>query len=257
MPNDLLKEELIKRNWLLQNVERDDTWLGGTLVVPFRGASPSSISFGSLTDSSDVAAGIYVRGSVSSYKEIWGTMQFYETDLMQHGKLSEQNFLKQLPDTIDDFIEYTKEALSVSCLGAGYFASSKQGTNSDGSAGTGSNSGDGQADGTISVDHPERFVIDQKLTVDDDDTAQGDYYVIGVNMSTSVITLSATRQGGAANLSSFSLAQNTRFYHPGVYVAGTLTNNFTSLRSSLLSSANGGSSTLYGQTKTAYPLTIH
>lgn len=238
LPNDLLKEELIKRSWILQNCEKDDSWMGGKLIVPFKAAGASSVKFGSLTASNDIAEGNYQRGSVDDYQEIWGSMLFHERDLMEHGKLSEQNFLKILPDTVDDFMEYMKEVASGTMLNASYFAKA---------------TGDGQVGGTMAVDRIEKFVLDQKCTLDDDDSSQGDYYVIAINLNTSTVTLSATRGGSAADISAYTLAQNAKFYYDGVLVTGTVTNKFTSIRDSLLSAANGGSSNLYGKSKVAYP----
>ena len=42
---DMLKEEFLKRHWLLSNIEIDDGWKGGTLPVPFKGAQASSLKF--------------------------------------------------------------------------------------------------------------------------------------------------------------------------------------------------------------------
>jgi hypothetical protein len=240
LPNDLFKEEILKRDWLLSNVEKDNDWKNGPLIVPFEGAKASSVKFGSLTDASDVAEYDYQRGEVSSYKEVWGTLKFNHKDLIEHdGKVNEKSFLKILPGQVDDFMESMKEAVSINMLGGAYFASVTDATDA--------------ATGIMVVDHIDRFQLGQKVTLDDADSNQADYYVIAVNLNTKSVTLSATRGGGAANVSAYSVAQSARFYHDGVLVAGTATNNFTSLKSSLLSAANGGSSTLYGKTKTAYP----
>src|SRR3990167_782147 len=209
LPNKLLEEELIKQDWLLANVERDDSWLGGDLIVPFVGSEASSVQYASLPGSTDIHEGSYIRGSVTDYQEIWGSMIFNEADLMQHGAISEQNLLKLLTD--------------------------------------------GAADGTIKVDRVERFSIGKKVTLVDDNTAQADYYVTAVNLNTQYITLSATRGGAAASLTAFTTAQNAKFYYVGVLESDVVTNKFTSLKSALLSSTNGGSASLYGQTKTAYP----
>src|SRR5438105_3249683 len=101
LPNELLKEELLKRDWLLSNVEKDNSWKGGNLIVPFKAAGASSVSFGSLTGSTDIAEDSYVRGSITTQPEVWGSMVFNHRDLMEHDKISEQNFLKILPDTVD------------------------------------------------------------------------------------------------------------------------------------------------------------
>lgn len=72
LPYELLMEETMKRNYLLQHVEKDNDWKGGSLIVPFKGASASSYKYGGLTDTSDIAEYEYVRGEISGYKEIWG-----------------------------------------------------------------------------------------------------------------------------------------------------------------------------------------
>lgn len=45
-PNKLLKEELIKRDYILTNIEKDQSWKGGKLNVPFKAAGASSIKMG-------------------------------------------------------------------------------------------------------------------------------------------------------------------------------------------------------------------
>lgn len=239
-PNELFREELIKRDYLLQKVQKDDNWKNGELIVPFEGASASSIKFGGLTADDDIAEYNYQRGSISAYKEIWGSLLFRHADLMQHGKVSEQSFLQMLPGQIDNFINLIKEQASQSMLGNSYFA-------------TLTANGDTGGTGLMTVDHPERFIIGQKFTLDDGDTNQVDLYVIAINMDTNVVTVSDTRGGSAFSISGYTTAQNARCYYDGVLVAGTVTNSFTSLKSSLLSSANGGTSTLYGKTKATYP----
>lgn len=243
LPNELLKEELIKRDYLLQKVEKDNNWLGGALNVPFEGGVASSVKFGSLVASTNVSEYNYQRGQVTTQPEVWGTLLFNHRDLMEHGKVSEQNFLQILPNQIEQFIQYMKEVCSINMLGASYFASLTV---------------NGTALGVAEVDHVERFTIGQQVTLDDDDSNQTDYFVIAVDLNGGTllngsVTLSATRGGTAADISAYSTAQNGRFYQDGILVAGVVTNGFTSLKKSLLSSANGGSSTLYGKTKTTYP----
>src|ERR1035437_3849816 len=105
LPNDLLKEELVKRDYLLNKVEKDDTWIGastgtggngGALIVPFKAAGASSVASGSLSASNDVAEDNYVRGTITAQQEIWGSMIFNHRDLMEHESVSEKNFLKIL-----------------------------------------------------------------------------------------------------------------------------------------------------------------
>jgi hypothetical protein len=237
LPNSLLKEELIKRDYVLSTVQKDNKWKGGKIIVPFKAQGASSIKVGSLTASNDIAQSKYVRGSIDSYKEVWGSMIFNHTDLIQHdGKIKESTFLRVLPDTIEDFMEYMKHVVSVQ-LGTGpHFATAVDDTN--------------RATGRIVVDRIDRFMLDQKVSLDDDDSAAIDLYVIAIDVSAGEVTLSATRGGAAADLTAYTVAQNAKFYHDGVSTASDI---FTSMRSALLSAANGGSATLHGQSKLAYP----
>jgi len=238
LPNRLLKEELLKRVWLLQNVQRDDSWAGGKIIVPFKGAQASSLAVGSLTAANDIAQDQYVRGTIADYTELWGTVKFNHRDLIDHeGKIPEATFLKVLPETLDDFMDYMKMHSSILMTTGAVVARA---------------TADGQVGGTIAVDKIDRFVVGQKLILDDDNSPQVDVYVIAVNVNTKTVTVSATRGGSALDISAYTLAQNARFYHPGTW-NGTAESSFVSLRSALLSLANGGSANIHGVAKTAWP----
>lgn len=244
---DLLLNEFIKRDYVFSKIDKDNGWKGGPLVVPFEGASASSIEFGGLAASNDIAEDKFVRGEVSTYKEIWGTMLFNHKDLMQNDKISEQSFLRILPDRVERFMDQMKMVVSVNMLGGPHFARVTDATNA--------------ATGLLIVDRPDRFEIGQKCVLDDSDSPQLTVYVTAIdnNIRSSVtamdgqITVSLTRAGAAADVSAYSVAQAAKFYHPGILVAGVATNHLASLKSGMLSATNGGSSTLYGQSKVAYP----
>lgn len=235
LPEKLLKAEMIKRTYLLQRAELDNGWSGGDYIVPFRGNQASSVTFGALAASNDIAEDSFVRGSVTTRPEAWSSMIFNHRDIMEHGKLSEKSFLRIFPDLLEDMIEYFKGVVSCNMLNGNYFDQSASGE-------------DGGADGTVIVRRPERFEIDQKVTIDDDNTAAADYYVIAINLNTADITFSATRGGAAADISAYTSAQNLKFYQDGADAS-----SFTNLKDSLFSLADGGSTNLYGQAKTAYP----
>lgn len=240
LPNRLLAEELVKRDYILQKVSRDDNWKGGDLIVPFRGAPPSSISFGSLTSSTDIAESKKIRGKIDAYREVWGSIILQHTDLMQHdGPIPESTFIRLIEDELDEHMDYFKMATSIQ-LGSGpHFALVTDSTDA--------------ATGIFVVDRVDRFVLDQKATLDDDNSAATDVYVIAIDMNLSKVTFSATRGGAAADLSAYTAAQNAKFYHPGVFDAGGNHNTFISMRSALLSAANGGSANIHGKSKLAYP----
>jgi hypothetical protein len=234
LPNDLLKEEFVKRDYILSTVEKPDDWMGGKLIVPFKGQSASSIRMGALTAASDIANYKYLRGSVDDYVEAWGSLKFHSRDLLDHsGKVKEDSFLKILPDQIDEFMNYMKMIVSVQ-LGTGPHLATL--TTS------------GTVGGVIVVDHIDRFELDQKITLKDGNTAAADYYVIAINVNSSEVTVSATRGGAAADVSAYTTGQAAK-----VYTDDADTTSFSSLRSALLSAANGGSSSLYGVSKLAYP----
>lgn len=241
LPNELLKEEFVKRDYLLSKIEKDDGWKGGTLIVPFKAAGATSVSFGSLTASNDIAEDKYVRGEVSGHVEVWGTMMFNHRDLMEHDMVSEQNFLKILPGAIEDFMDYMKNVVSVNLLSGASFCKAIDNSANGGQANP-------TAGGLISVDRPDRSQIGQKVSLNDDNSGAATYYVTAIDMNTKTLTLSASRGGAAADLTAYTVAQNAKLYHDGSQAT-----SFSSLRAGLLSATNGGGSSLYGQTKTAYP----
>lgn len=234
MPYELLVEEMKKKNYFFNKVEKDQDWTGGTLEVPFEGGEYSSLSLGALTASTDIAEATEVMGTIASQPELWGTMLFNEKDLDRHGDL-EKSYLKIVPGKIDQFIQRMQERVSILLLGDGKTIAYA--------------TGDGQAGGTIVVDRPHFFTIGEKIEVIDDNTSAAAGYITAINVGTKTLTIKDARSAGSAvNLSSFTVSQNARIQLPNATSAG-----FTGLKSSLLSAANGGASTLYGQTKTSYP----
>lgn len=248
LPNELLKEELIKRDYILNKVEKDDGWVGasgttgngGNLVVAFKAGGASSVSFGQLTASNDIAQDQYTRGVITTQQEAWGSMVFNHRDIMEHEQVSEKNFLKLLPDAINDFMDYMKNVVSTNLLNGPWFATLV----ADATAST----------GIITVDRPDRFVIQQKVTVDDTaglNPLTGYVSTIDINAQT---VLLVTARGGSTPLD-FSVFTKTVANTARCYNDNARNNSFAALRLLMLSSANGGTSTIYGVTKTAAPYT--
>lgn len=240
LPESLLFDDLKKRDWLLSNVEQDDSWLGGTLIVPFLGNIGSTVTFGQLAASSDIAEEGTVRGSIAAYKEVWSSMIFNETDLMQHGKVNPQNFLKILPDALERHAAYLKGVVSQNLMTGAYVAVFNA---------------NGDSSGNFGVFQPDRFQINQKLNFANNvpNTAIGYVKTISLNSTTGSynINVVTTRAGSTAlDLSLFTVAAVSTAYQDGQQA-----NGFTSLRAQLLSAANGGSTAIFGVTKTAWPFT--
>lgn len=243
-PNKMLMEELIKRDWFLSNMEIDNGWKGGKLIVPFKGAGASSVEFGQLAASNDISQSTYVRGHIDDYVESWGSIILNHRDLMDHsGKIPETTFLKLIPGEIDMMMDYFKQVVSTQIGNGSHFAKF---------------TASGTVGGLIEVDHIDRFSIGQKFQVQDGNSAALSVYVTNVDVNTATvaassgtITVSATRGGAAADVSAYTTGQSAKCYHPGVLANG----GFTSVRSALLSLANGGSATVHNITKTVYPIT--
>lgn len=236
LPNELLKEEMVKRDYFLQNVDKDNNWKGGNMVVPFRGASASTSKFGSLPAADAINQTRAVRGNISSQPELWGALIFNERDLMEHDKLSDQNLLKLLPDEIDDFMGYMKQVLSLSFTVGEVVARA---------------TADGDASGNITLDRFERLEVGQPVQLVDDNTAAAKYWVKSINMETGVVVLTTDMAlTTLANISAYTVAQNARVLYDGNETAG---NRVSNIKKMLLSAANGGDANLYGVSKLAYP----
>lgn len=240
LTNDLLKEELLKRDYILSKVQRNDNWKGGKLPVPFRGGRASSVKFGGLTAASDISQSTMVRGNITDYVEVWGSLVFNHRDLQEHnGKIPESTFLRILPDEIDDFMDYIKMCTSIQIGSGPHFAKVTDSTNN--------------ATGIMIVDRIDRFEISQHCVIDDDNSTFLDVYVIAINVNTKAVTLSATRGGAFVDLSAYTFAQNAKFYYDGVTDGAGNFTTFISLRQAFLSLANGGGAQLHGVTKLSYP----
>jgi hypothetical protein len=234
LPNKLLKEDILKRDYILSNVEKDESWKGGKLIVPFKAAGASSIKMGGLTAANDIGEDKYVRGSIDDYKEMWGSMIFNHRDIMDHsGKVVEDSFLKMLPEQLEDFMELAKMTASVQMGTGPHFATLTT---------------SGTIGGVIVVDHVDRFILGQKVGLKDNDTAIAYYYVTAIDVNLSAVTLSATRGGAPADVSAYTTGLFAKAYTDGADAT-----YFTSIRSVLLSLANGGDATVHGQNKLAYP----
>jgi hypothetical protein len=237
LPEDLLKNEIVKKDWFLSNVEIVDGWAGGSLEVGFKESSASSIVYGALEDESNIGQSIMVRGSVAGHKHVSSSMIFNHRDLLEHGsssKMSKKSFLKILPDEINDHVQVLREIVSCNLINGKKLAKL---------------TANATAGGVITVDRPERLMVGQKLEFHDGiPTASVDGYVASIDLSARTAAI-VTARGGATvlDLSAWLLANA-----PYVTVPGANTAAFSGLKDMLLSAANGGDAALYGQSKAIY-----
>lgn len=248
MPYKLLEEEMTKRDYLLMKIDKDQSWKGGEMQVPFDGGAASSIAYGQLTAEADIVEDRHVLGTVPGYKEIWGSMVFNDHDLNKHDSM-EQSFIKILPQKLEKFLGRMKEAVSINLLNGAHIVGL------DTAAGASD-----LANGIVVVDRPARLAIGQYLEFGVVGTQRTDggtvgAYVKSINMSTKAVTFNDAKDlaGATSDLSGtgFNLQVGDKAFIRGAITAG---NGFTSLRDQLLSFANGGSANLFGQVKLSYPI---
>jgi hypothetical protein len=234
MPYELLVEELKAYNYFWNKVQKKQGWKGGTLEIPFESGAASSLSMGALTSATDIAEHTEVMGTISTQPELWGTMKFNEKDLDRHSGDLEASYLAIAPGKQKQFIKRMSDRVSIMLLGDGSITAATS---------------DGLVGGTIVVADPEKFDIGEKVVVDDDNSAAVSGYVTAIDINTKTLTIKDARSAGAAvDLSGYTVAQNAKIYLPGVQASG-----FTSLKTQLLSLANGGSTNLFGVAKTTSP----
>lgn len=134
-PNGLFKEEMVKRDYILSQIDKDDSWVastgdsasgtavgtgsgifGGPLTVRFKGAQASSQKMGGMTAQDQITQAKYVLGQILVQPETWGSLIFNHKDIMVHGKISELNFLNVLEDNLEDFMDVMKYNISTALL---------------------------------------------------------------------------------------------------------------------------------------------
>lgn len=306
-PNGLFKEEMVKRDYILSQIDKDDSWVastgdsasgtavgtgsgifGGPLTVRFKGAQASSQKMGGLTAQDQITQAKYVLGQILVQPETWGSLIFNHKDIMVHGKISELNFLNVLEDNLEDFMDVMKYNISTALLeGPAYckvIAAINHLTNTT---------------GVVLVDRPDRLHIGQKvlinLPVGESNVAAGTQPIYAFVKS---IDMNATSGGQPAGsvvlaediglttpmdftgvlqrqtadgspLTGYALIANlpadtTKLFMDGTLsgeagvgsgVATQIVNAFSNLKDLLLPASEGGSATIYGVTKTAYPYT--
>jgi hypothetical protein len=235
LPYELFEDSFRKQDWLWEKCTFHKDWAGGELIVPFVQAIPSSVKMGALVSADDIAQGKYVRGTLSSYVESYGALMFNSRDLMDHGKLSAQNFLKLVPNQIDQLMKFYRQTASIQILGGPHIDTVATAFDT--------------ATDVLAVKHPERFQIDQKITVNDGTNSMTGY-VKAINKNTGVISFVTTR-GGSTAVDLATITEATA----KIYTEGGTSTSFGSLKKMVLTAAAGGSDTYCGQTKTDSPFT--
>lgn len=246
-----------------KDVRRD--WLGGNYIVPFEaGQQDNYQSNGGLVPMADLQTESFVRGSITDYREVSGAITALAKDMHQHGgsagRVPADTFYRQ---KLGKLLMKAKSRFQYKFS---YGILTGQEWDSSSTAGT--------AKGVLTVTSPYRFVHGQKVIIQKQTSAnkpfvsssailQTEGYVNKIDMGTKKVTFT-TKSGGDLDLSSYTLASSAKvkIFNPGdepsladatdqtsALVRG---GGFTSLREQVFTSTNGGSDTLFGQTKTDY-----
>lgn len=245
LPYDLLMKEFQEKNYLLKTANMKEGWLGDNLIIPYQSTQASSVKMGGLTAVADITQSAYVRGQLSGYKECWGSLLFNSRDLLEHDKISEQNFLKLLPDQLDQMMVFMKELVSTAVLNIQQISDISSITTAGGIATL----------GVIVVSNPENIRIGQKVLLRDNAGTEEEAWIISINMNSGSVEVADTAGGTEYNPALTVTATGGRIYLPDTYNS-TTNNGFTSLLMQLLPSGwLGAPATVFGQTKTASPFT--
>ena len=232
-PEKLLMNEFAERSYIWKNIEKDESWRGGTYEIPVQRNGFNSVQMGSLPAANDIAEGGFSMGTLTAHKELVLSAIINEGDLARHGNM-EQSYLKILPDMINDLADKGVGLINAGIIRGGGVISL---ATSNGALG-----------GTISVGNPEMFEPGMKVEVIDNDTGAATGYVTQVDVNTGQLTIQTLRSGGSnVDLSTFTTAQSAR-----VRLVGAGTESFLDLRTALLPLSLGGADTLYGLTKATH-----
>lgn len=237
LPEDLLKNEVIKNDWFLSKVEIKEGWNGGAMDVGFEEAAATSLAYGSLTSDTDIAEDVLVRGTIAGYKHLSSSMIFNHRDIMEHSssmKVSKKSFLNLLPSKIDSHTRHLREMMSLNLLNGKKIAKV---------------TADATVNGEITVDRPERLKVGMKVELHDSvPTTPVSGYVRTINLLTGVVVLYNARSGGAVlDLTAWDALNNPYLTNPGGDDSA-----FAGLKDMILPASAGGAATLYGKTKTSY-----
>lgn len=281
MPYAMLEEEITKRDYFLTKVDKDNDWMGGEMEVAFSGGKASSIAYGELTDEDKITEDCDVKGSVATYKEIWGSMIFNDKDLQQHGNL-EQSFIKVLPNKLETFIDNMKEAVSVNLLNGTHIVNIDLVATAALDVASPLAGGSTRIEnGIVVVDRIARMQLGQFVelglvgTSRIDNSGEGGAYIAEINISDKTVRLVkpfdtksilpadlAEKLPGpigaavldltlvAASDMVSAVAAGDRLFARAGTVAGR---GLTSLRDQLLSQVNGGTAQIFGINKLSYP----
>lgn len=234
--NKLMDLELKKRNFVYNQIPQDKNWLlNNNYVLPQIAGVASSVRFGKLVASNNIRNSKPIRGYESVHKELWGAIQFNAKDLMIHDKVSEQNFMKLLPDELERHMDYVAQVLGQNiCSGKAV----------DYATGNGANTG------KIKIANPERVQIRQYVEFLSDAVVVAiTGYIKTIDINTGEILVVTAPDGATpVDLSTLLTADKAK-----LYCQDQATEGFYSIIDLLLPQSAGGAANLHNLNKLTSP----
>ena len=253
-PHNLMVEALKRLNYFWNKIAKDENWFGGDYIVPFESGEASALRFGKLTAAADITETQTQKGTISSYKELYGSMIFNHKDLDFDDLKG--SFLKILPDKLNQFMKRMSERVSQTILNGAHICQLADPALS------------GVVDpadtGVCYIDKGIRLRVGQGIQFYNGTltkpSASAQYYVKFIDRGAvagyphiAKVTLTDNKTlESASELSSDGVAYDATNNFKA-YERGGRDSAFTSLASILLSDANGGGDKVYGISKASYP----
>jgi hypothetical protein len=254
-PHNLLVEALKRLNYFWNKIPKDENWFGGTYDVPFESGEASALRFGKLTAAADITETATQSGTITNYRELYGSMIFNHKDLDFDDLKG--SFLKILPDKLNQFMKRMSERVSQTILNGAHICQLANPAISG-------VSDPADTTGVCYMDKGVRLRVGQGLQLYNGTntypSASTQYYVKFIDRGAvagyphiAKVTLAddkafAVLADLASDGSAYDATNNYKAYERGGRDSA-----FTSLASILLSSANGGDANVYGIAKASYP----
>lgn len=237
LPYKMLIAEVIKRNYVMQKINKLTSYKGGVGELAFEAGAASSFRYGKLVSSAKITQKRVVKGFLKGYKEIWGAMKFNYHDLQRHGDM-EKSFLANLLTEIPRFTEALSALISLQILNGPALCKITDVTDA--------------ANGKVVVDKPQLLEYGQLVQIGLSDPHKHEGYVSAIDMNTKTVTITSDMAlSTPIDLTAVPpvlVGDELRIedgFLPGLH--------FSSLREQFLSAANHGSAQLFGLDKVKYP----
>jgi hypothetical protein len=235
-PHKLIRKEIKKQNYFLENIRREKWVDGQPLKMAFEHGKRSSVRSGGLVASNKITQGKYKTATMTEHKFLSMALKFLERDLKKHGDLR-TSFIKLLPNEIKESSVRMNYLFNLLMFDKGRVVQFVGESTA-------------KASGWVKVNKPQRLEIGERLEVNLDvnpAVAGFEAYVAEVDMNKKEVKL--TSDAGLTSpidMSVYVFSDEEASKRSGLYVVGwDSANGFTSILDLVFDAGTGGSDTLY------------